>query len=153
MSNGDISRYVRQPGQGELIQMYGPTAGSIRLLVDPKNCGGAGLCTLIQTLDRGAAVPMHRHDKAEQVLYFLDGKGMVSVLGAEVPAERGTVVFVPKGADHAISNVGDGSLSFLETTTPPGFENAFREMSTSPEAGPAEITEIAAKHDILISPP
>jgi hypothetical protein len=37
MSNADITRYVRQPGQGELIQMYGPTAGSIRLLVDPEN--------------------------------------------------------------------------------------------------------------------
>lgn len=154
MSNADITRYVRQPGQGELIQMYGPTAGSIRLLVDPENSGdGAGLCTLIQTLDRGAAVPMHRHDKAEQVLYFLDGTGTVSVLGVEVPAEPGTVVFVPKGTDHAISNVGDGSLSFLETTTPPGFENAFREMSASPDAGPSEIAEIAARHDILISPP
>lgn len=93
---------------------------------------------------------MHRHDKAEQVLYFLDGNGLVSELGADVPAERGTIVFVPKGTNHAISNVGDGSLSFLETTPPPGFENAFREMNASPDAGPAQIAEIAAKHDILI---
>ena len=154
MSNGDISKYVRQPGQGELIEMYGPTAGTIRLLVDPKNSGdGTGMCTLIQTLNQGAEVPMHRHDQAEQVLYFLRGTGRVSVLGVDVPAEPGTVVFVPKGTDHAIVNLGNGSLSFLETTTPPGFENAFREMSASPDAGPSEIAEIAAKHDILISPP
>jgi quercetin dioxygenase-like cupin family protein len=151
MSDGNISKYVRQPGEGELIQMHGPTAGSIRLLVDPKNSGeSAGMCTLIQTLDRGAAVPMHRHDKAEHELYFLDGNGVVSVLGADLPAERGTVVYVPKGTNHAISNVGDGSLSFLETTTPTGFENAFRELNASPDAGPAQIVEIAAKHDILI---
>jgi mannose-6-phosphate isomerase-like protein (cupin superfamily) len=154
MSNSEISKLVKQPGQGELINMYGPTAGSIRLLVDPKNSGDdAGLCVLIQTLDEGAAVPPHRHDKAEQVLYFVGGTGAVSLLGVEVSVEPGTVVFVPKGTDHAIFNRGEGSLSFLEATTPPGFENAFREMGGLPDAGPAEIAEIAARHDILISQP
>jgi len=152
MNNGNFSRYVQQPGDGEVIQMHGPIAGTITLLVDPKSLGGeTGLCTLIQTLDQGAAVPPHRHDSAEQVLFFLDGEGLVSLSGNDVPAEQGTVVYVPKGMTHAIANIGDGSLSFLETTTPPGFENAFREMGASPDADPAEIAEIAAKHDILIS--
>lgn len=153
MNNGDLCRYVRQPGEGEVIQMHGPTAGRITLLVDPKNSSDqTALCTLIQTLDQGAAVPPHRHDNAEQVLYFLEGKGLVTILGIDVPAERGTVVYVPKGTNHAIANVGTTPLSFLETTTPPGFENAFREMSASPDADPNDIAEIAARHDILISP-
>ena len=153
MGNANISKYVRQPGEGEVIQMYGPTAGAIRLLVDPKSSSdGTAFCTLIQTLDQGAAVPPHRHDKAEQVLYFLEGKGVVTILGIDVSAERGTLVYVPKGTNHAIANVGTTPLSFLETTTPPGFENAFREMSASPDADPTDIAEIAARHDILISP-
>ena len=97
-------------------------------------------------------MPVHRHVKAEQVLYFLDGEGLVSILGSEVPAKSGTTVYVPKGADHGITNVGQVSLSFLETTTPPGFENAFREMSELTDADPSEIAQIAAKHDILIPP-
>ena len=152
MNNSDLSRHVRQPGEGEVIQMHGPTAGSITILVDPKNMGhGIGLCTLIQTLDKGAAVPPHRHNHAEQVLYFLGGEGLVSLLGKDVSAKKGTLVYVPKGAVHAITNLGNGTLTFLETTSPPGFENAFREMSASPDANPEQIAEIAARHDILIS--
>lgn len=39
--------------------MHGPTAGSITILVDPANTGKTDLCTLIQTLNPGAAVPVH----------------------------------------------------------------------------------------------
>jgi mannose-6-phosphate isomerase-like protein (cupin superfamily) len=149
-----VSKYVRQPDAGELIEMSGPTAGNIRILIDPKSTNeDTAVCTLIQTLDPGAAVPVHYHQSADQVLYFLSGEGVVSILGQEAPAEPGTTVFVPRGSDHGITNTGEASLSFLETTTPPGFENAFREMGTLVNPDPSELARVAAKHDILISPP
>lgn len=147
----DISKHVLPPGAGEVIEMRGPTAGSITILVDPAKTGKTDLCVLIQTLDPGAAVPVHRHDKAEQVLHFLSGCGTVSLSGCEIEAEPGTTVHVPKGVEHGIANPGVTPLSFLEATTPPGFQEAFRHMSRLPEPTPQAIAKIAGRHDILMS--
>ena len=147
----DLSKHVLAAGEGEVIEMHGPTAGSITILVDPVNTGNTDLCTLIQTLDPGAAVPIHRHDKAEQVLHFLSGRGRVSLSGHEIRAEPGTTVHVPKGVEHGIANAGDAPLSFLEATTPPGFQEAFRSMSRLSEPTPQAIAKIAGQYDILIS--
>ena len=138
----DLLKHVVVAGEGELIEMHGPTAGSITILVDPANTGETDLCTLIQTLDSGAVVPVHRHEKAEQVLHFLSGCGTVSLSRHEIQAEPGTTVHVPKGVDHGIANTGDSPLSFLEVTTPPGFQEAFRSMSQLSDPTPEKIAKI-----------
>jgi len=149
--NLDLAKHVLAPGEGEMIEMRGPTAGSITILVDPMNSGRSDLCVLIQALNPGAAVPVHRHERAEQVLHFLSGRGTVSIAGREVEAKPGTTVHVPRGVEHGIANAGDTRLSFLEATTPPGFEEAFRSMSRLSEPTPDAIVAIAGQHDILIT--
>ena len=147
----ELSKHVFAAGEGEVIDMHGPTAGSITILVDPANTGKTDLCALIQTLNPGAAVPVHRHDKAEQVLHFLSGSGTASLDGHDMEVAQGTTLHVPKGAEHGIANAGDTPLTFLETTTPPGFQEAFRAMSQLSEPTPQAIAKIAGQHDILIS--
>ena len=43
-------------------------------------------------------------------------------------------------------------MSFLETTTPPGFQETFRKLGQLSDPHPEEIGHIAAEHDILIDP-
>ena len=146
----DLAKHVIAPGEGEVLEMHGPTAGKITILVDPTNTGDTGLCTLIQSLDPGAAVPVHRHEKAEQVLFFLSGAGKASIAGHEIDAVPGTTIHVPKGVRHGIANTGDEPLSFLETTSPPGFQETFRRLSQLSDPQPEQIGQIAAEYDILI---
>jgi mannose-6-phosphate isomerase-like protein (cupin superfamily) len=146
----DLAKHVLAPGEGEVLEMHGPTAGKITILVDPTNTGDTGLCTLIQTLDPDAAVPVHRHELAEQVLYFLSGRGKASLSGKEIDAIPGTTIHVPKGVRHGIANTGEKPLSFLETTSPPGFQEAFRKLSQLSDPQPDEIGQIVAEYDILI---
>ena len=146
----DLAKHVIVPGEGEVLEMHGPTAGKITILVDPTNTGDTGLCTLIQTLDPGAAVPVHRHEKAEQVLFFLLGVGKASIAGHEINAVPGTTIHVPKGVRHGIANTGEEPLSFLETTSPPGFQETFRRLSQLSDPQPEQIGQIAAEYDILI---
>ena len=148
--NIDLAKHVIAPGEGEVLEMHGPTAGKITILVDPTNTGDTGLCTLIQTLDTGAAVPVHRHEKAEQVLFFLSGVGKASIAGHEIDAVPGTTIHVPKGVRHGIANTGEEPLSFLETTSPPGFQETFRRLSQLSDPQPEQIGQIAAEYDILI---
>jgi mannose-6-phosphate isomerase-like protein (cupin superfamily) len=145
-----LTEHVIAPGAGEVLEMHGPTAGKITILVDPVNSGKTDLCTLIQTLDPGAAVPIHRHEKAEQVLFFLSGEGKASIAGHEIDVVPGTTVHVPRSIAHGIANTGDESLSFLETTSPQGFQEAFRRLSQLSDPQPEQIGQIAAEYDILI---
>ena len=148
----ELAKHVLAPDGGELLEMHGPTAGTIRILVDPTNTGPTRLCTLIQTLNPDAAVPVHRHELAEQVLYFLSGRGNASLGGQEIDVSPGTTIHVPKGVRHGIANTGQEPLSFLETTTPPGFQETFRRLSQLSNPRPEEIGQIAAEYDILIDP-
>ena len=145
-----LTEHVIAPGAGEVLEMHGPTAGKITILVDPMNSGETALCTLIQTLDPGAAVPVHRHEKAEQVLFFLSGVGKASIAGHEIDAVPGTTLHVPKGVRHGITNAGEEPLSFLETTSPPGFQETFRRLSQLSDPQPKQTGQIAAEFDILI---
>ena len=148
----ELAKHVIAPGEGEVLEQRGPTAGRITILIDPLNTGETNLCALIQTLNPGAAVPVHRHERAEQVLYFLSGRGMGSLDGAEIDATPGTTIHVPKGVKHGIANAGEEPLSFLETTSASGFEETFRKLSQLSDPRPEDIAEIAAEHDILIDP-
>ena len=145
-----LSEHVVAPGEGEVLDMHGPTAGRITILVDPVNSGETALCTLIQTLDPGAAVPVHRHERAEQVLFFLSGVGKASIAGHEIDAIPGTTIHVPKGVKHGIANAGEEPLSFLETTSPPGFQETFRRLGQLSDPQPEQVAQIAAEYDILI---
>jgi mannose-6-phosphate isomerase-like protein (cupin superfamily) len=145
-----LTEHVIAPGEGEVLEMHGPTAGKITILVDPVNSGETALCTLIQTLDPGAAVPVHRHEKAEQVLFFLSGVGKASIAGHQIDAIPGTTIHVPKGVKHGIANAGKEPLSFLETTSPPGFQETFRRLNQLSNPQPEQVAQIAAEYDILL---
>ena len=68
--NIDVSKYVLTPGQREVITLGPPNSGKIIILVDPKNTGETRFCMLIQELDPGAVVPVHLHEREEQILFF-----------------------------------------------------------------------------------
>ena len=116
----EVAKHIFQPGAGEVLVTQPPTAGTVTILVDPENAGSTNFCTLIQTLDPGGVVPVHRHETAEQVLYFLSGRGRAVVAGHEIDVSPGTVVHLPRTIEHGFSNSGDEPLSVLETTSPPG---------------------------------
>ena len=148
----DIAKHVFAPDEGEHLEWHGPVAGQVTIMIDPENSGPTGLCVLTQTLDPGAMVPVHRHEKAEQVLYILSGRGKVSIAGHEIEAKPGVTVHVPKGVAHGIANTEDEPLSILETTSPPGFQELFRKLSQLSEPNPEDIARIGAEHDIIVHP-
>ena len=148
----DPAKHVFAPGDGEALEWSGSAAGRVSIMVDPVKTGETGLCVLIQTLDPGAAVPLHHHEKAEQVLFILSGRGSVSLADHEVDAGPGTMVHVPKGIAHSVSNTGKEPLSILETTSPPGFQELFRKLAKLSEPRPEDIARIGSEHDIVVHP-
>lgn len=125
----DLSKHVFGPKDGDIIQMEGDLAGHVRLMADPANSGETNIATMIQTLNPGSFIPTHFHKNAEQILYILTGACEVVLDGEVVNSTAGTLIHIPKNMKHKISNTGVTDLSFLEITTPTGFEQAFRDIA------------------------
>lgn len=67
------------------------------------------------TVEPGAAQAIHRHPGSEEATLVLAGSGSALVGGAEVPLERGNVVFAPTGTAHGIA-AGAEPLDLLVLT-------------------------------------
>ena len=63
---------------------------------------------------------MHRHNNAETVLYFLDGRGEVLLTDTyeAIAISAGDRLRIGKGVFHAV-RTGDASLRFLSVQSPP----------------------------------
>ena len=146
----DVTKHFLHAGDGEELVQGPPASGRITILVDPRNTGETRFCTLIQELSPGGFVPPHRHEKAEQVLFFLSGSGKAVIEDHEVEVRPGTTLHVPPNVLHSFRNTSDEPLRILETTSPPGFEETFRELAklTSPDL--ETVVRTGAKYDILI---
>lgn len=143
----NLSKYVMTPGQGEVITLGPPNAGKTTILVDPKNTGETRFCMLIQELAPGAVVPAHLHEREEQILFFYAGHGKATLDDKEMAVSPGTTVYVPRQVWHGITNTGTEPLYILETTSPPGPENAFRELGPIAATSDKEtLIAIAAKY-------
>ena len=53
----------------------------------------------VVTFDRGARTKWHTHTN-EQILYVLDGKGILATEKEEVVVTPGTFIFIPSGENH-----------------------------------------------------
>jgi mannose-6-phosphate isomerase-like protein (cupin superfamily) len=93
-------------------------------------------------------VPVHHHEKAEQVLFVVSGSGEITLGDQNVEARPGATVHVPRGVAHGITNTGDEPFTILEVTSPPGFQEIFREMHRISEPTLEDIVRIGSQHDI-----
>ena len=104
---------------------------------------------------RTLAGPLHKHSREDEYSYVLTGQ-MGALLGDEtVYAGLGDFLFKPREQWHTFWNAGDEPCRILEVISPGGFEHYFDELAlkiTSPDFGPAQIGELAAKYGLEADP-
>jgi mannose-6-phosphate isomerase-like protein (cupin superfamily) len=70
----------------------------------------------IWELDPGVTEGDHIHQEPrplEEIYYFLEGEGTMTVEGDEVPVKAGDAIMVPPGANHGILSTGSNPLRFV----------------------------------------
>jgi len=138
--------YVLRPNEGEhLIR----NAGSLFIKVDPSR-GSNNMALGTQQVPIGAGIRVHQHREADEVLFVLEGAGFGILDGGRAPIEKGSAIFIPNGAWHGVENP-DSELLLLWVVAPPGVEEFFREVASSPGQPPKQLTteqlnDIARKH-------
>lgn len=74
--------------------------------------GASNLSGGITTLATGTTVPMHSHN-TEEMLTILQGKALIEAAGQRFEAEPFDVCYLPAGALHRLSNVGEMEMRVL----------------------------------------
>ena len=74
-----------------------------------------GLNTLevwVQTVDPGAATPVHRHD-CEEAIVVLEGHGVMEIEGQKQEFEPGNTLVIPRNAVHQVTCSGSEPLRLV----------------------------------------
>lgn len=119
--------------------------------------GSKDLALVTQDMPPGTGIPIHRHDRSEEILFIHSGSATVILGDEQILLNAGDIVYVPPGTYHGLENP-QSSVQILGVVTPPGLEHAFREMFWHPGEPPKELSEhqrtaIGEKYDNLMPGP
>lgn len=88
-----------------------------KLMIDPRY-GAHYITQFIGFIERSKAPP-HTHTY-DEVIYILDGTGIVHIDGGAHPIAAGDSVYLPPGSVHCLENPGDEPLALLGVFCPAG---------------------------------
>lgn len=168
-SNRSRSIVVLEPDQGDYVRFFHPNAnelgsgGELQIYIDPVKHPDAGASFAKFTLGIGGELPVHRHDRTEEIAYILSGIGVAISLDdngntLETPLSEGYVWYNPTSAWHAVRNTGSDPLVMIFATVPNeknGLLSFFRRIGVEPGMAPAVISEeefnrLASEHDLIL---
>jgi len=79
---------------------------------------GDDLSVIEERMPPGTAEQRHRHVKARQFFYVLEGEAMLEVEGSRHRLQGGEGLHVPPGAAHQMHNTSGADVRFLVVSAP-----------------------------------
>lgn len=67
----------------------------------------SGIATNVYHIDSSRKVPLHKHDKSDELFYCIAGSGFGVLEDGEIELTVGKVFTVPAGTMHALRTDGD----------------------------------------------
>ena len=110
-------------GDGELVYVG---RDPVRIKLSPHGSGRFAMIT--QDVSPGTSIPIHAHDKEDEVIFIQSGQGEATIDTRTVPLAAGSTLYVPQGTWHGGRNTGRETLAWVAIYSPSGFEGYFREI-------------------------
>ena len=112
---------------------------------------GGGAFVAEHVAPAGYAVPMHVHERDDEMFYVLEGELVLEDGSGVRRAGPGSFVALPKGVPHAFRNESATEVRFLVVTSP-GVATAemFRHFDRAGSPAPEEIGAISAQYGVLM---
>lgn len=73
----------------------------------------------VTTISPNIVMDPHVHNKEEEIIYILNGYGYVVIDGKKEKIEEGTVIKLPIGSSHYLSNTSNTEMVFTFCFNPP----------------------------------
>ena len=146
------------PGGGEkMLFRAGPMPCLITVKVSPANSPSSRFTVGTWEFPVDYVIPMHKHAREHEILFFTRGSFAATVDGAEIAAMPGTTLNLPPGAWHEVRNTGGEPGQMVWFVSPAGVEGFFRETSQHPEIPwsplpPAVVGAAAARYGLTLGP-
>ncbi|MBS7538269.1 cupin domain-containing protein [Ancylobacter lacus] len=127
---------VRQPGEATSYWQPVPANGQIEVIFAPhvvpmEHPIGFGT----QTVPPGGYVREHAHDRNEEVIFVVRGKGRAVIDGVNHVMQPGSAFFVGKNRRHMFINEGSEDIVWTWLIVPNGLEDFFRLIGRERVAG------------------
>jgi mannose-6-phosphate isomerase-like protein (cupin superfamily) len=127
-----------------------------RMTVKVSASESGGAFTLLDwSAPKGFGPPRHVHEHEDEVFYLLDGEMRVICGSKQWDVSVGSLVFLPRGIEHAYLVTSDTPVRGLQITSPAGFEDFIAELGRRPDADGlpapempdiARLDEVARRH-------
>ncbi len=145
--------YVIGWNEGEILLDGRGRTNSIN--VSPAS-GSRNLGFVTQDMPPGSGISVHRHDRTEEILFIHGGEATLILGDERIEVGTGDTIYVPRSTYHGLENP-DSNVQILAVVTPPGLEQAFREMFWPPGEEPKvlskeELTAIGFRFDSVLRP-
>ncbi|MBS7536184.1 cupin domain-containing protein [Ancylobacter sonchi] len=153
---------VCQPGEAASYWQPMPANGHVEVMFAPDLVAmeqPLGFGT--QTVPPGGHVRDYAHDRSEEIIFVLHGRGRAVIDGVEHPMRPGSAFFLGRHRRHLFVNEGDENLVFTWLIVPNGLEDVFRRVgrprrpdqpAPEPFARPADVLRIERETEFA-SPP
>lgn len=143
------------PREGDFYWQPVPANGYVRNMFNQGTTGArADYSFGTQTVAPRCFIREHTHARHEEIIFVVEGRGIVRVDGAEHPLEKGSAVFIGVNRRHHFLNPYDEPLMFAVILMPGGLDAFFAEIgrpmepeqpAPEPFPRPDNIAEIEAR--------
>lgn len=123
---------VPPDGGEKMLFRAGPVPCLITVKVSPANSPSSRFTVGTWEFPLDYVIPMHKHAREHEILFFTRGSFAATVNGAEIAAMPGTTLNLPPGAWHEVRNTGSEPGEMVWFVSPAGVEGFFRETSQPP---------------------
>ena len=119
-------------GDGELVYVG---RDPVRIKISPGGASGR-FAMITQEVSPGTSIPVHLHEKEDELIFIQSGTGQATLADATVPLAAGSTLYIPKGTWHGGRNTGSGTLMWIAIYSPSGFDGYFREIGRKAPTDP-----------------
>jgi mannose-6-phosphate isomerase-like protein (cupin superfamily) len=124
-------QYLIQPTEGEHLVFCSAPELSVTIKVDSVATGATRFAMGTAELaanDSNAGV----HQGVDEVVFFLEGRGLAFVEDDTVAVRSGLTVYVPQGVWHGFINTTAAVMRFVWVVSPQGLAQDFRSVGLPP---------------------
>ncbi len=166
----DAGKRIMAPDGAQQLWIFPESAdklgsgGLMEIYMDPESHPEASSGFAKYELGVGGALPEHKHNKTEEIAYFLSGKGIivsyVNDKRKETEIKEGYVWYTAPGEWHSFQNTGDEPLKLVFATIPNakhGLLTFFKKVGAEPgkqgaAISPEEFAKLATDNDLILKP-
>lgn len=170
ITKSDPGERIMTPDAGEHLWIFPESkdklgsGGKLQIYMDSESHPHASAGFAKYEMGVGGALPEHKHNKTEEIAYFLSGEGIVITYvngkRQETPVKEGYVWYTPPGEWHSFRNMGNEPLKLVFTNIPNaknGLLSFFKKVGAEPGKetpvfSPEEFAKIATEHDLILKP-